>query len=68
MKHLYTRAIVAALLLTTSVGVSAAPDKPAKPTKPTPPPAPPQDTPPTPGDIIRCMAEGNSIQVCMIGG
>lgn len=67
MKHLCTSAIVAAMLLTSSVGIAAAPAKPPKPTKPTPPPPPPEDIGPTTGEIIMCMATGNSIQVCMVG-
>lgn len=70
MKHLHSYAIVAAMLVTSSAGISASPSKPPKPatpTKPVPPPAPPEDTGPTTGDFIQCIASGNSIQVCMIG-
>lgn len=72
MKHLYVRAIVAAMLMTSTAGAiaapakPAAPPKPAKPPKPTPPPAQP-DAGPTPGEIIMCMATGNSMQTCLTG-
>lgn len=71
MKRLHAYATVAAMLVTSSAAIDAAPAKPARPAppaKPATPPAPPQDTGPTTGDIIRCMATGNSIQICMIGG
>ena len=72
MKHLYVRTIVAAMLMASSATAIAAPAKPAAPLKPamppkpTPPPAQP-DSGPTSGEIIMCMATGNSMQICMAG-
>lgn len=68
MKKLGSRAIVVAMLVASSVSVSAASPKPPKPPKPAPPtvPAPPAN--PTPGgDFVKCMADGNSVQICMAG-
>lgn len=59
MRKLTARAMLAAMLVASSVSVAAAPAKPPKPT----PPAPP--TNPTPGgDFVQCMATGASVQVC----
>lgn len=67
MKSICLRALVAAVLMTSTVSVSAAPQKPPRPTKPTPPPKPQPPTNPTPGeDFIRCVNDGNSVQFCMI--
>ena len=67
MTKLPIRVVMAAVLITSSVGVSAAPQKPPRPTKPNPPPKPQPPTNPTPGgDFVQCVSEGNSVQICMI--
>lgn len=67
MKNIYIRAVVAAVLMTSTVSVGAAPQKPPRPTKPTPPPKPQPPTNPTPSeDFIRCVNDGNSEQFCTI--
>ena len=67
MNKLFIRAVTAAVLTTSSVSVGAAPQKPPKPTKPTPPPKPQPPTNPTPAeDFVRCVSDGNSVQICRI--
>ena len=67
MRIFYIRAVAAAVLMTSSVGVVAAPQRPPRPTKPTPPPRPQPPTDPTPGgDFVQCVSEGNSVQICMV--
>lgn len=64
MKKLCLRAVMVAVLLTPSVSISAAPQKPAK---PSPPPKPQPPANPTPGEnFVQCLNEGNSVQVCML--
>ena len=71
MKRFCIRAAMVTMLITSSVAVSAAPEKPPKPTKPAPPPKPQPPTDPTPGgDFVQCVNDGNSVQTClaMFGG
>lgn len=67
MRIFYIRAVAAAVLMTSSVGVVAAPQGRSKPTKPTPPPKPQPPTDSTAGgDFVQCVNDGNSVQICMI--
>ena len=67
MRIFCLRAVAAAVLMMSSVGVVAAPQRPSKPTKPTPPPKPQPPTDPTAGgEFVHCVNDGNSVQICMI--
>lgn len=73
MRNIFVRIAIgtAFAISTTVVGLApaAAAPTPSKPTPPPKPPKPPKPTPPTdptPEEVyIQCIADGNSVQVCL---